>query len=282
MVLDSHQHFWKYDPERDAWIDDSMSRIRRDFLPTDLAPVLQDNGVNGCVAVQADQSEEETEFLLGIAMENVMVKGVVGWVDLLAKNVGERLAQYAQNPYFKGVRHIVQAESDDFMLRGDFQQGIAQLSQLGLTYDILVFPSQLAAAVELVQKFPYQPFVVDHMAKPYIKSGEIEGWKKDITTLAQYENVYCKISGMVTEADWGKWEPGNFLPYLDTVVEAFGVQRVMYGSDWPVCLLAAEYREQLQLISSYVTSFSQSERKAVMGENAKEFYNIKENGRDYE
>ena len=274
MIIDSHQHFWKYDPVRNSWIDESMKELRRDFLPKDLAPLLKKNGTDGCVAVQADQSENETEFLLNLAQNNTFINGVVGWVDLRANNIEERLAYYSSNNLLKGIRHIVQAESDDFMLGKKFQNGISLLKQFDLTYDILVFPSQLSATIQLVNKFPDQKFIIDHMAKPTIKNGKMVDWKKGIELLAKSQNVYCKVSGMVTEADWKKWRKEDFTKYLDVIFDTFGVDRILYGSDWPVCLLAAEYELQLELISDYITKYSTEDKEKIMGENAINFYNL--------
>lgn len=274
MIIDSHQHFWKYDPIRDAWIDDSMQVIRRDFLPQDLESILKANDVAGCVAVQADQSETETEFLLDCANKNPFIKGVVGWVDLKTKDVEARLAHYSEDAKLKGVRHIVQAEANDFMLGKDFQNGISKLQQFNLTYDILIFPPQINAAIALVNKFPNQKFVIDHMAKPYIKSGEIKEWESKITELSQAPNVFCKVSGMVTEADLKHWKVSDFTPYLDVIFNTFGTDRILYGSDWPVCLLAAQYEEQLNIIQNYTKDFSTQEQLKVFGNNAVEFYNL--------
>ncbi|WP_242202151.1 amidohydrolase family protein [Aestuariivivens insulae] len=274
MQIDSHQHFWKFDPVRDAWIDDAMEVIRKDFLPQDLQPILEKNAIDGCVAVQADQSEEETQFLLNLANKNPFIKGVVGWIDLRASNVEERLASYSNNKLLKGIRHIVQAEPNDFMLGKDFQNGISKLAQFNLTYDILVFPPQLKAAIALVNSFPNQKFVVDHIAKPYIKDEKISNWKDDIMELSKAPNVYCKVSGMVTEADFNNWTPSDFKPYLDVVFEAFGTDRLLYGSDWPVCLLAASYEAQLDIIQDYLTHFSSEDQKKIMGGNALDFYNL--------
>lgn len=274
MRIDSHQHFWKYDPVKNAWIDESMKAIRRDFSPEDLAPILKSANIDGCVAVQADQSEAETDFLLGFAENSEIVKGVVGWVDLMADNVEERLAVYSKNKWLKGIRHIVQSEPDDFMLRADFQHGISKLAQFGQVYDILVFPTQLPASIALAEKFPDQAFVLDHIAKPYIKDGKIDGWKEDIRQLAQFPNVHCKVSGMVTEADWANWKPEDFTPYLDVVFEAFGTDRIMFGSDWPVCLVAADYQQGLGIVEGYIAGLSADEKARVMGINAQKFYNL--------
>jgi L-fuconolactonase len=274
MIIDSHQHFWKYDPVRDSWIDKSMKELRRDFLPKDLGPVLEKNDIDGCIAVQADQSENETEFLLNLAENNSFIKGIVGWVDLQSDNIKERLAHYCRKNIFKGVRHIVQAESNDFMMGKKFQNGISSLKQFELTYDILVFPSQLPSAIQLVNKFPDQKFVIDHLAKPHIKSGKMAAWKKDIELLARSQNVYCKVSGMVTEADWKNWRKEDFTKYLDIIFNAFGLDRVLYGSDWPVCLLAAEYELQLEIIVEYITKYSPEDKEKIMSGNAINFYNL--------
>ncbi len=274
MKIDAHQHFWKYNPIRDAWIDDSMKVIRRDFLPQDLKPIIEANNIDGCISVQADQSETETEFLLNCAQENPFIKGVVGWVDLRAETIEERLTHFSKNPLLKGVRHIVQGEANDFMLGGAFQNGISKLAEFNLTYDILVFPTQLEAAIELVNKFPNQKFIVDHMAKPYIKDGKIDSWKAAIQELSKAPNVYCKISGMVTEADLKNWRPSGFAPYLDVIFNAFGIDRITYGSDWPVCLLAAEYGQQLNIVQDYIEGFSEEDKEKIMGGNAIKFYSL--------
>lgn len=274
MRIDSHQHFWKYDAIKNAWIDESMKVIRKDFLPKDLKSILAKSEIDGCVAVQADQSEEETEFLLQCATENQFILGTVGWVDLCSENIEERLSYFSKYKKFSGVRHIVQDEPNDFLLREDFQNGISKLKQFNLTYDILVFPTQLFAAIELVQKFPDQLFVMDHLAKPYIKEGKIDQWKTDMETLAKLPNVYCKVSGMVTEADLNNWKKEDFTNYLDVIFNSFGTRRIMYGSDWPVCLLASEYKEQLQLVTNYIAQFSKEEKALVMGGNAMVFYSL--------
>lgn len=275
MKIDSHQHFWQFDPVRDAWIDDTMAVIQRDFLPMDLKPILTETRIDGCVAVQADQSETETEFLLALAAKNEFVKGVVGWVDLRKENAEKRLTHYAENPLFKGVRHIAQGEPDDFLLRTNVQRGIGFLAQYGLTYDILVFARQLPAAIELVKAFPQQKFVLDHLAKPKFSKGLNKEWQTQIAALAENPNVFCKLSGMVTETDDFKWKKSDFTPYLDVIFTSFGTDRVMYGSDWPVCLLAADYGAQLNILQEYIANFSESEQSKVMGKNAISFYNLK-------
>jgi len=274
MIIDSHQHFWKYDPVRDAWIDASMKVIKRDFLPNDLKPILNENGVDGCMAVQADQSEEETEFLLACAAENPFIKGVVGWVDLIAENLEDRLKHYAANPLFKGVRHIVQAEKDDYLLRTDVQSGIGKLAKHNLTYDILVFPQQLPAALALVKKFPKQQFILDHIAKPNISESISYQWKVNITALSKFENVSCKLSGMVTEAKNFIFKNQDFTPFLDHVFTSFGPNRLLFGSDWPVCLLAADYKKVLSIIKNYLDKYSKETKAQVLGSNAIKIYNL--------
>jgi len=273
--IDAHQHFWKYDPVRDAWINESMAVIQRDFLPADIQPLLSNNGIHGCVAVQADQSEAENKFLLNLADQHDFIKGVVGWIDLQSGNIQEQLSQYSQYKKLKGFRHILQGEKQrDFMLRPAFKHGIAALHAFGFTYDILIFPDQLKYSKAFINAFPYQPFVIDHISKPYIKDKKIEEWKRDITALAEFSNLSCKISGMVTEADWRNWKNEDFRPYLDVVVEAFGVKRLMFGSDWPVCLVAGSYSEVMNLVSEYFSGFSKDEQGAFFGGNAVRFYNL--------
>ncbi|MEL7121094.1 MAG: amidohydrolase family protein [Bacteroidota bacterium] len=274
MRIDTHNHFWEYDPIRDSWIDDSMGAIRRDFLPQDLFPILHKSKVDACITVQANQSEKETTFLLELAEENSFIKGVVGWVDLLADNVEERLAFFSEQPKLKGIRHILQAEPNDFVLRKDFQNGIAHLNKFKLVYDILIYPSQIANSINLVEKFPDQTFVLDHVAKPDIRNNQILHWKKDIEILASYPNVFCKVSGLVTEASWNNWKYEDFKPYLDVVFEAFGVERIMFGSDWPVCLLAAKYDEVIGIVERYILQLSKEEKNKVMGLNAMKVYGI--------
>lgn len=275
MKIDAHQHFWHFDPVRDSWIDDSMKVLRQDFLPENLELHLNDAGMEGCIAVQADQSEGETQFLLNLADKNSIVKGVVGWVDLCADDVKERLAHFSENALFKGVRHIVQAEPDpDFMQRSDFQSGISALSDFDLTYDILVYPNQLPSAIRLVSQFPDQPFVLDHIAKPLIKDHVFEPWKTQIQELARHPNVYCKLSGAITEADWQSWDKTEITPYFDIACEAFGSNRLMFGSDWPVCNLAGSYERVYVLMNQYLSQFSPEEQEKIWGKNAIDFYKI--------
>ncbi|HZB13269.1 MAG TPA: amidohydrolase family protein [Chryseolinea sp.] len=275
MRIDAHQHFWKYNEDRDTWITDDMEVIQRNFLPEDLRPILSENKVDGSIIVQSDQSKEENIFQLANALQHDFVKGVVGWVDLQAENLRENLEYYKEFKKLKGFRHVLQGERQrDFMLRPNFKRGIGKLREFGYTYDILIFPDQLAYTIEFVKAFPDQPFVLDHIAKPYIKDKKIEGWKKDIEALAAFENVYCKVSGMVTEAHWKDWTKEDFLPYLDVVSQSFGATRLMYGSDWPVCLVAASYQEVFELAQNYFSKFSSHEQDLIFGENAIRFYNL--------
>jgi L-fuconolactonase len=274
MRIDAHQHFWHYDPVRDSWITEEMSVLKRDFLPHELNALLDGNGMDGTVAVQADQSETETRFLLGLAEDHPNILGVVGWVDLRSPDLPERLESLARFRRLRGVRHIAQAESDDFLARPEVISGIGRLRDFELTYDILVYPRQLPAALTLVHALPDQPFVLDHMAKPLIGLGVREPWATQVRELASHPKVWCKISGLVTEADWGRWRPDDFRPYLDLVFDAFGPHRLMFGSDWPVCLLAAEYRQVVELIETYAEQLPAPERGALFGGNAASFYGL--------
>jgi len=274
--IDAHQHFWKFDPVRDNWITEEMGVIRRDFMPEDLKPLLQKHALDGCVVVQSDQSDDETLFQVGNAAKHAFIKGVVGWTDLRAADVETRLSEYSQYNKLKGFRHVLQGEPDRaLMLQPDFKRGIAALRKYGFTYDILIFPDQLKYSKELVAAFPDQPFVIDHIAKPGIKAGIVDGWKEDMQAIAQHENVYCKISGMVTEADWKNWKEKDFHPYLDTVVEAFGTARIMFGSDWPVCQVAGGYDKMLGIVKKYFSSFTANEQSLFFGGNAIGFYQLK-------
>ncbi|MEM6830740.1 MAG: amidohydrolase family protein [Bacteroidota bacterium] len=275
MVIDSHQHFWNYDPSKHTWMSDEMEVIKKDFTPEMLSEIFQQQEIDGCVAVQADQSEGETDFLVSLASQNSFIKGVVGWVDLRASNLGDRLAHFKKFPVIKGFRHVVQDEPDpNFMLGKAFQNGIELLGQYDFTYDILIFPNQLPAAISLSKTFPEQPFVLDHIAKPLIKERKLEEWESHIRELAASPNVSCKVSGMVTEADWSQWEYEHFVPYLEVIFDAFGVDRIMYGSDWPVCLLAAEYEKMKAIIDQFISGFDEAQKKAIMGGNAERFYKL--------
>jgi len=276
LKIDSHQHFWKYSAVNHSWITDDMKLLRKNFLPEDLKPVLEANGFDGCVLVQADQTLEENDFQLQNAERYDFIKGVVGWVDLQATDISEQLERLSKYDKLKGFRHVLQGEQDRaLMLKPGFLNGIGKLSQFGFTYDILIFPDQLKYAATLVKQFPDQRFVLDHIAKPDIKNGKIADWKADIMELAKYENIFCKVSGMVTEADWAEWMPADFTPYLDVIFGAFGTNRVLFGSDWPVCLVAADYAQVVGLMERYMSGFSESERQGFWGGNAVNFYNLK-------
>ena len=273
MRIDAHQHFWRYQPRRDTWITDEMSVLKRDFLPGELIAEMAKNLVDRSIAVQADQSEHETQFLLELAHQHPTIAGVVGWTDLTARDLPKRLEYYLQFDKLCGFRHIVQAEPDDqFMLRGDFVRGIEFLKECSFTYDILIYAKQLPAAIGLVERFPEQRFVIDHMAKPAIRTREISMWSQGMRALAANPNVHCKLSGLVTEADWRRWKPDDFKPFLDVVFEAFGTNRLMFGSDWPVCLLAGTYQRVKDLIVGYTAGLSESEKDNIFGLNAARFY----------
>ena len=272
MKLDAHQHFWSYAAAQYPWIPKG-SALHRDWLPGDLAPLLAAAELEGCIAVQARQTVEESRWLLALAERHPIIKGVVGWVDLRDAKVGDVLGELARQPRFVGVRHVVQDEpDDDFMLGADFLRGIGELRAHRLTYDILIYPRQLPAAIALAQRFPGQPFVLDHLAKPAIKAGTLSPWREQIRELAQAPNVLCKVSGMVTEADATAWRAADFRPYLDVVFEAFGEDRLMFGSDWPVCLLAAEYALVCALVRDYLAPLTAAAQAQVLGGNAARFY----------
>jgi L-fuconolactonase len=272
--IDSHQHFWKFDPVRDSWINDEMKVIQRDFMPADLDPVLKRNKIDGCVAVQADQSEHETTFLVALASSNDFIRGVVGWIDLRSANLNERLQYFSSFKKLKGFRHIAQGEPVGFLRGQEFSKGIGALTKFNFTYDILIYPHQIQDAIWLVNQHPDQKFVVDHLAKPVIREKEFNNWSARMKELALLTNVSCKLSGMVTEAVWNRWTNDDFKPYLDFIIQHFGTARVMYGSDWPVCLLSASYEKQLTIIEEYLQPFTTSEKHQIMGENAIRFYNL--------
>lgn len=276
MIIDAHHHLWQFNTEDYGWMDDSMSVLRKDYLPPDLEAQLGAAGVGGTVVVQARQKLEETEWLLSLAEQNAFIRGVVGWVDLRSGDLDRQLEKYAVNPLLVGVRHVIHDEADDdFMLRPAFTRGIEKLAGHGLTYDLLLFPKHLTRAVELASMFPDQKFVLDHISKPFIKAGLLDPWREDLEALAAQPNVWCKISGMVTEADLDNWKAEDFLPYMDVVVEAFGTDRIMLGSDWPVCRLAGEYKEVMAIGQAYFSRFSEGDRKKVFSENALSFYELK-------
>lgn len=275
--IDAHNHFWKFQSECDTWITAEMNVLKKDFLPEDLESLLKHNGFHGCVAVQSCQQEQENFFYLKLAEKYDFIKGIVGWVDLQRKDISDSLAYFSQFNKIKGFRHIFQDESERaLMLNRNFLRGIKALNDLDFTYDILVFPDQLPYVKELIEKFPQQRFVIDHIGKPNIKSGQAKVWRKLMKTISAYDNVFCKISGMVTEANWGKWNNSNFRTYIDIIVEDIGVDRLLFGSDWPVCLLAATYDEVAELTGNYFSSFTKNEQELIFGKNALSFYRLKE------
>ena len=275
MKIDTHQHFWKYSREAYPWIGKGMEILARDRLPADLKPLLDEHGIDGTIAVQARQSVEETEALLAMAEEHDFIRGVVGWVDLRSPNMEAQLERFKDRAKMVGVRHVVQDEPDArFVLREDFMRGIGKLKAYDLVYDILIFPHQLAATIELVQRFPDQVFILDHMAKPYIKDGQMSPWESDIKKLASCGNVSCKISGMVTEADWHNWTVESFRPYMDVVLEAFGTERLTIGSDWPVCTLAGEYGSVISIAAEFIAQLSDNEQKAIWEGNPGRIYGL--------
>lgn len=275
MIIDTHHHFWNYNPVDFDWIDDEMASIRKNFLPKDLKETLLETGVQGVVSVQARQSLEETDWLLEMGEEHDVIKGIVGWLPLAAENIQQVLEQYSANQWLKGVRHVVQGESDPaFILGKEFNRGISQLKNDGLVYDILILEHQLPNTIRFVDQHPEQQFIVDHIAKPKIKHNETEPWARNLKALARRENVSCKISGLVTEADYHGWTKEQLQPYFDVVLEAFGPSRLMYGSDWPVCLVATSYSDWLNLVRDMLSDLSPDEQEQIFSRNAKHFYHL--------
>ncbi len=273
--IDSHQHFWLYNSEDYPWMDESRAALKVDYQPPDLEPLLAATGIHGTVAVQARQIVYETEYLLELADQFDFVRGVVGWVDMRADDVEAQLEQFASHPRMVGVRHIVHDEVDDrFMLGGNFLRGLTKLKAYDLAYDLLLFPRHLPIAINVVQQFPHQRFVLDHIAKPFIKDGILEPWASDIRRLAAFGNVWCKVSGMVTEAAWGAWSQDDYGPYLDVVFECFGADRLMFGSDWPVCTLSGSYSEVVGIVENYIAALSADEQAKIMGGVAVDFYQL--------
>jgi L-fuconolactonase len=275
MIIDAHQHFWKYDPVRDSWINDEMSLLKRDFLPADLAKIYAANKVDGCVAVQADQSAEETRFLLALASQHPFIKGVVGWIDPASQQIREELQEYHGIAALKGFRNIIQGSDDSrYFTNKLFLEGFAVLQQSRFTYDILIYHYQLPSAIRFTERFPDQQFMLDHCAKPDIKNNNIKNWKRDIRIMAENPNVYCKLSGLVTEADWRKWNYQQISPYLEIAGEYFGTNRLCFGSDWPVCLVAARYEKVLDIIHTFCRQVSDNEREKILSGNAISFYQL--------
>jgi L-fuconolactonase len=279
MRVDAHQHFWRYDPAEYGWIDDSMVLLRRDFLPEHVKPLMDGAGFDAAVAVQARQSLEETSFLLELAERHPFIAGVVGWVDLRSPDARAQLERFARHPRLVGVRHIAQSEPDPrFLLGSEFGRGIALLEEFDLAYDILIYPRHLPAAVELVGRFPRVRFVLDHLAKPEIRTGELGCWERDLRRLAAHPNVLAKLSGLVTEADWAGWTPAELRPCLDAAFACFGPDRLVAGSDWPVCTLAADYARTMGVVLEYLSTRPATEQEAVLGGNAARFWRLDERG----
>lgn len=272
-MIDAHQHFWQYEPDEYGWIDESMSAIRRDFLPADAKCEMDRAGVTASVAVQARQTLEETRWLLDLAVGHPFIRGVVGWIDLEG-DVDAQLAGFSDDRSLVGVRHIVQEEADGFLERPAFLEGIKRLDAFGLAYDILVSARQLPAAMSFACRFPRQLFVLDHLGKPDLRHGELDVWRRHLEALAVLPNVYCKLSGLVTEADWHGWTPGQLRPYLDGALESFGPSRVMMGSDWPVCLVAGSYSDVVGLVIDAIAEYSPHERQQMLGGTAQQFWNL--------
>ena len=275
MRIDTHQHFWKFDPIRDRWITEEMQVIRRDFSPLDIQFVLERNGFGGSVAVQADQSKEETAYLVQLANDYPFIKGVVGWIDLQAADIRQQLDGYQSDTVIKGFRHIVEGEADpDFLIRPAVLNGLKALADYGYTYDLLIRPRHYAATLDCVQQNPNLQFVLDHIAKPPIKSKAFDEWATFIDALAALPNVVCKVSGLATEADWEGWKLDDFKQYLEHIFARFGKERIMYGSDWPVCLLAASYEESIAIVEDKLGQFTAAEKNAFWAENAIRVYNL--------
>ncbi|WP_333577643.1 amidohydrolase family protein [Sphingobacterium sp. Lzh-3] len=275
MRIDTHQHFWKFDPIRDSWITEEMQVIRRDFSPLDIQFVLERNGFGGSVAVQADQSKEETAYLVQLANDYPFIKGVVGWIDLQAADIRQQLDSYQSDTVIKGFRHIVEGEADpDFLIRPAVLNGLKALADYGYTYDLLIRPRHYAATLDCVQQNPNLQFVLDHIAKPPIKSKAFDEWAAFIDALSAFPNVVCKVSGLATEADWEGWKLDDFKQYLEHIFARFGKERIMYGSDWPVCLLAASYEESIAIVEDKLGQFTAAEKNAFWAENAIRVYNL--------
>ena len=281
MRVDAHQHFWRYNHEEYGWLDDSMQALRRDFFPENLKPELERAGFDGSIAVQTRQNLEETRWLLQLADHDPTILGVIGWVDLCSPNVRSEIAEFAEKQKLLGVRHIVQSEPDQrFLLQPEFLRGVSALAEFGLTYDILIYPRHLSAAAEFVERFPEQRFVLDHLAKPPIRSRQLQPWESDLRALAKFRNVFCKVSGLATEAEWNSWRAEDIIPYLNVAFEAFGADRLIFGSDWPVCTVAASYTQVVELVQDYLSRFSSEVRDAVFGGNAERFWKLGARERD--
>ena len=272
--IDAHLHFWRYNASEYSWIDDSMAALRRDFLPEDAAREMRAAGIDACVVVQTRQTLEETRWLLALARQHSFIAGVVGWVDLRAADLDAHLEALTTHPKLVGVRHIVQAEPDDFLLGNTFRRGVARLARHGLAYDILVYARQLRAAIDFAGALPDQRLVLDHLGKPDIRTGAFDSWRRDLDRLAALPNVCAKLSGLVTEADWRRWTVEDLHRYINAALDSFGPERLMIGSDWPVCTVAGEYRDVLDVVRTAIAGRPQAERDAVLGGTAQRFWNL--------
>lgn len=274
MRIDAHHHYWKYSKEEYGWIDDSMAVIRRDFLPAELGGEIRAAGIDGVISVQARQSLEETRWLLQLASGAPWMRGVVGWVPLVDPGVADVLGELSRNPLLRGVRHVLQGEPSSYMARPDFNAGIRRLRDFGLVYDVLIFHHQLPEAMAFVDRHPDQPMILDHCAKPAVRDGRIEPWASQMRELARRPQVTCKLSGLVTEADFATWSPESLRPYFDVVLDAFGPRRMLFGTDWPVCLVASSYRRWVDTVARWIAPLSRSEQDEIMGGTAVRAYGL--------
>ena len=275
--IDAHHHLWRYTAAEYGWIDSAMTRLQRDYTPADLLTAMESADIDGAIAIQARQTLEETYDLLSLAEAHTFMGGVVGWAPIASNDFPSHLEDFADRPKLRGLRHVVQAEpDDDFILGREFNRGIDTLLSTGLVYEILVYERQLPQVISFVDAHPNQVFVLDHIAKPKIREQLLSPWREQIQDLARRENVFCKVSGMVTEAAWQAWTEADLRPYLDTVFDAFGADRLMMGSDWPVCLLATEYVQWFNLLDCYTASLSEHEREQFCGGTATRVYRLTE------
>jgi len=278
MRVDAHHHLWRYTEQEYGWIDDSMQPLRRDYLPAEFYDLMNAAGVHGGIAVQARQTLEETRWLLELAAKWPAIRGVVGWAPIGANSFRDTLDELRLNPVLRGLRHVVQAEPDGFLDNVNFNRGIDALRGTGLVYDLLIFARQLAEATRFVDRHPAQTFVLDHIAKPDIAGSGFQVWNASIRELAGRDNVVCKLSGVVTEADWRCWTPELLFPYFETVLEVFGPSRLMVGSDWPVLTLACDYTQWWRVVEGWLAPLSSGERDLIEGGVASRIYRLSEPG----
>lgn len=275
MRIDAHQHFWEYNPIKHSWISDEMSSIRKDFSPADLSPILISQHLDGCIAVQADETDQETKYLLDLSDEYEFIKGVVGWSDLKKTSTLENLKSDQRHPKLVGFRCIMQGQPDEMYLKNKvFQENLAVLSTMDYTYDLLIYHYQLPSLIQFVDQLPDNRLILDHLGKPDIKGHEIKEWKENIRILAAHPKIYCKLSGMITEADYMRWTSDDIVPYLDVVGEYFGTDRLCFGSDWPVCLVAGSYEKMMHVVEKWSDQFSSEVKNNIFGNNTERFYKI--------